>query len=352
MPANRFPHAEGDRKLRASKGMVSMSAPEQPAQAVIARALSAASRAPSVANSQPWLWRLTRGGLELFADRSRRLVISDPDARSLLISCGATLHHVQVAMAAEGWASDVVRMPDDRVPGLLASIQFTPRPPTEHDMALASAIPNRTSDRRPMSSWPVAPDHVLSLVSTAATHGAFLQPLDNPMDAAEWGRLSTEVSRQRGDDPGIQREIEQFARAGRTQEGSSEEGLKSEALSWSNATGESHDTDVTAAVPLLLATSSDDRLAELRAGEALSAVLLEATRLGLATRLDSQAIEARAAREKIEHDILHGTRSPQILVVVGWASPGGERPETARRPLESTLKVVDADSLTHQLGNR
>ena len=126
-----------------------MNVASQPSQAVFARALSAASRAPSVANSQPWLWRLTRGGLELFADRSRRLVVSDPDARSLLISCGATLHHLQAAMAAEGWASDVVRLPDDRVPGLLASIQFSPRTPSEHDMAIASAIANRKSDRRP-----------------------------------------------------------------------------------------------------------------------------------------------------------------------------------------------------------
>lgn len=327
-----------------------MNVAAQPSQAVFARALSAASRAPSVANSQPWLWRLTRGGLELFADRSRRLVVSDPEARSLLISCGATLHHLQAAMAAEGWASDVVRLPDDRVPGLLASIQFSPSTPSEHDMAIASAIANRKSDRRPMSSWPVSPSHVVTLISAAARHGAFLQPLDNPMDAAEWRRLSAEVARQRSNDPGVQKEIGAFSRAG--QESGESGAPSSEELSWSGAWDENAQGEASAAVPLLLATSSDDRLAELRAGESLSAVLLEATRLGLATRVDSQAVESRRARELVESDLLHGTRSPQILVVVGWPVGGAQQPDTERRPLDATLKVVDADSLTHQLRNR
>ena len=68
--------------------------------------------------------------------------------------------------------------------------------------------------------------------------------------------------------------------------------------------------------------------------KSLSAVLLEATRLGLATRLDSQAVESRRARELVESDLLHGTRSPQILVVVGWPVGGAQQPDTERRPLE------------------
>ena len=252
-------------------------------------------------------------------------MLSDPDARSLLISCGATLHHVQVAMAAEGWAA-VARMPDERVPGLLASIQFRTRTPTEHELELASAIPKRISDRRPMSSWPVASDHVSKLVAVAAEQGAFLQPLDNPMDAAEWGRLSAEVSDQRADDPGISQEKECFTLA---RDGQREPGPAGGDLSWSNTTEESRAGEGSAEVPLLLATSSDDRLAETAAGEALSAVLLEATRLGLASRMDSQPVEARRTRDVVERDILNGTRSPQILIVVGWATPGASQPRPA-----------------------
>jgi hypothetical protein len=235
----------------------------------------------------------------------------------------------------------------------LASIQFAPREPSDHDLALASAIANRKSDRRPMNSWPVDHRHVVTLISAAARNGAFLQPLDNPMDAAEWGRLSAEVASQRADDPGVQKEIDRFSRQLLpSDEASDGSALSPEVLSWSGPSEANRQGEASAAVPLLLATSSDDRLAELRAGEALSAVLLEATRLGLATRLDSQAVESRRTREVVESDLLGGTRSPQILVIVGWPVGGAESPDTERRPVRSTLKVVDADSMTHHLGHR
>lgn len=302
-----------------------MDAVTRPDRDVLARALSAASRAPSVANSQPWLWRINRVGLELFADANRRLVRVDPESRSLLLSCGAALHHLQVAMAAQGWASTVARMPDARVPGLLASIEFAPAVASELDGALSTAIAARRSDRRPMSSWPVAGEQVQKLVRVAAAHGGFLEQL-GPLQAAQWARISSEVQDRRLVDPTAQREMAP---------------LDPGALTWGAADGE---------VGMLLATTSDDRLAELRAGEALSAVLLEATRLGLATRVDSQAVEVPSARAQIQREILDDTRSPQILIVVGWpADRGHEAPLSERRPADTTYRVVEGDSLAHQL---
>jgi nitroreductase len=296
-----------------------------PQHEVLARALSAASRAPSVANSQPWLWRINRDGLELFADANHRLVRSDPDARSMLLSCGTALHHVQVAMAAQDWASVVTRLPDDRVPGLLASIEFAPAPASAHDVALAAAIEARWSDRRPMSSWQVPHEQVRHLVAVAAAHGGFLEPLD-PLQAAQWARLSSEVQDRRLGDPAVERELAPV-----------DPGV----LSWGATDAE---------IGLLLATTSDDRMAELRAGEALSAVLLEATRLGLATRMDSQPIEVASTRARVQRDILKDHRSPQILVVVGWPADRDDLPPaTSRRPADSTYRVVGSESLAHQL---
>lgn len=314
-----------------------MTALKQPSRAVLAQCMSAASRAPSIANSQPWLWRITRDGLELSADRSRRLPLSDPDGRSLLISCGATLHHLQALMAAEGWRAEIVRMPDPHAPSLLASVRFAPHRPTQHDLDVAAAIPRRESYRDPMSSWPVPSSHVAALIAVAARHGAFLQPLDNPMDAAEWRRLSAEVARQRADDPAIQSEIDHFSGGlFRASDHSQVGPMTPEILAWSDASVGSEDR-TSAESPLLLATSSDDRLAELRAGEALSAVLLEATRIGLVTRVDSQAVQSGAMREVVEADLLQGTRSPQILVVVGWPGDHGDGRAAARRPADSIV---------------
>ena len=47
-----------------------------------------ATRAPSVHNTQPWLWRTSPEGLELFADWSRQLSRADPDGRALVLRAG------------------------------------------------------------------------------------------------------------------------------------------------------------------------------------------------------------------------------------------------------------------------
>ncbi|MER6596672.1 nitroreductase, partial [Micromonospora purpureochromogenes] len=93
------------------------------------RELEAAARlslyAPSVFNTQPWRWRVTRQALELRADPTRQLATTDPDGRLLTLSCGAALHHARVALAGEGWAVTVERLPDPADPGLLARVRAT-----------------------------------------------------------------------------------------------------------------------------------------------------------------------------------------------------------------------------------
>ncbi|MGA8209327.1 MAG: hypothetical protein WB798_04150, partial [Nocardioidaceae bacterium] len=74
--------------------------------------LELACRAPSVHNTQPWLWRVHGTRVELYADFQRQLVQADPQRRDLLISCGAALHHLQVAAQALGWSARVRRTPD------------------------------------------------------------------------------------------------------------------------------------------------------------------------------------------------------------------------------------------------
>jgi len=91
--------------------------------------------------------------------------------------------------------------------------------------------------------------------------------------------------------------------------------------------GEGSDDD--AAELLVVATAGDEMLDRIRAGEATSAVLLAATRLGLATTPLSQGIEVDATRHAIQWDVLRVPEQPQLLIRVGWpASTAAELPAT------------------------
>src|SRR5688572_13583665 len=71
-----------------------------------------AVRAPSGHNTQPWRFRITDGRVHLYADSSRSLPVVDPEGRELVMSCGAALAHLTVALRHFGYAGDVSPFPD------------------------------------------------------------------------------------------------------------------------------------------------------------------------------------------------------------------------------------------------
>src|SRR4029450_1460977 len=95
------------------------------ATAALAHAAQTAGLAPSIHNTQPWRWRVEGSTLELRAERSRQLGITDPSGRMLAISCGTALHQARVALAAAGWTAEVDRVPDRADPDLLARATVT-----------------------------------------------------------------------------------------------------------------------------------------------------------------------------------------------------------------------------------
>jgi nitroreductase len=298
-------------------------------------ALELAARAPSVHNSQPWRWRLDGEVISLRADLRRWLPLTDPDGRDLVLSCGAALHHLQVALAALGVPATVIRMPDPDEPDLLASVRLEAPLDAPGATDAAAALQARRSDRRRYSDWPVEQIQLAELSAAAAAYGAVLRVVpDGPARGAldEALRLAsaahaattgydTELSLWSGlltGDEGVPaRNVpatggpRRFAGTGDLPEGAPIDG----------------------AVLLVLGTSSDDQLSWLRAGEAMSAVLLAATALGLASCPLSEPLELEGTRALVRDQVLDGTLSPQIVLRVGWAPVGDPLPATPRRRL-------------------
>src|SRR5262249_38705572 len=153
---------------------------------------------------------------------------------------------------------------------------------------LSAAITSRRTDRRPMSSWPVPSEHGRRLAAVAAEHGVVLGVL-NDHEVAVWNELAAQAA-QRTARTDFREELYEWPhRAVELRDGipAANRVTLDETDPGSVGRFPPGDADavvVAAALPnplrLLLTTSSDDSLALLRSGEALSAVLLEATRLG------------------------------------------------------------------------
>jgi hypothetical protein len=100
---------------------------------------------------------------------------------------------------------------------------------------------------------------------------------------------------------------------------------------------------------IAICTSSDDVASRLRAGEALSAVLLKSTARGLSTMPLSQAVEVDRTRQLLQDDLLKDVACPQILVRIGWRADNLELlPPTPRRSV--TEVVCEPERLPVFLG--
>ena len=316
-------------------------------------AVALANRAPSVHNSQPWRWRVGRSSIHLFADPTRALPATDPEERDLLLSCGAALHHLRVALAAAGLGCRVHRLPDPARPDHLAAVEPHRSAPSEDGVALAAAIERRRSDRRVFSTWPVPAEFRAELCRAAEEQGARLHLLEAEAERSAVARLVERAAVEQALAPGVAHETATWT--GRSR--SAADGVPAAAAPLPDGPGvvaSRHFSDAQLAQPELgrdetdgtllavLVTTTDTRMDRLRAGEALSAVLLTATRDGLATDPVSQPLEVPLTRAGLRTVCLGGHGEPQVLLRLGWAPPAAPPlPATGRRPVDETIEDLD-----------
>ncbi|MCV7383745.1 NAD(P)H nitroreductase [Mycolicibacter longobardus] len=320
----------------------------------IRTALLLAARAPSVHNSQPWRWRVDvttpTPRLDLYVEPDLQLRNIDPDGRGMILSCGAALHHCVIALAALGHQVKAHRLPDPANPDHLASIELCPLGPAEDlcqvDVALAAAIPRRRTDRRYFSGWPVAAADIALMGARAARAGVMLRQVD-ALD-----RLNAVVARavfEHRTDYDYLAELTTWSGRYGSVAGVPAQSVPTPAADapipgrlFAGSVLPQPPGAVPAedrAVMLALGTEGDDRLAQLRAGEATSVVLLTATALGLASCPVTEPLEIAETRAAVRRDVFGTSGYPQMLLRVGWAPINADPlPATPRRFLNDTVE--------------
>jgi nitroreductase len=316
----------------------------EPGESGLIACVHAAIAAPSIHNSQPWRFRIRDGGVDVFADWARKLAVIDPSGRELLISLGAAVFNVRLAMSQQGWAPAVRPFPDPAEPDLVARI--VPGRPAAPDASLnllAAAIPQRHTNRRPFARAVIPAPVLEELISAAAGEGATLGVAGAAARRAIVGLVRTAEQQLRRH--GIYRaELAQWTHAvhGRRdglppQEFGPWDAVEALPLRDFGVTEpELHRAgEGSEPYPTIVVLSTDGDAADrwLQAGQAMQRVLLVATVHGLAATPMSQPLEIPALRE-LATDTSAG-RWAQVILRLGYAQPPTTR--TSRRPLTDVL---------------
>ncbi len=305
--------------------------------------VEAATAAPSVHNSQPWRFRLRHDRVDVFCDRTRRLEVIDPHGRELLISVGAAILNLRLAMLVHGRTPVLRLLPDPTDPDLLARVSAGPPVAADGTVrALAEAIPRRHTNRRPFTAAAIPASVIEELAGAAAAEGARLAVAD-PVGrdailglvrtANEWWRTRTDYRAEltewtlpyRGRRDGVPAQnfgpwdaLERLPLR--------DFGLTRPDAPRRDATFEAHPRLV------VLSTYGDGPVQWLRAGQALERVLLTATVRGLATTPMTAPLEIPELRE-----LLTDTRTgkwAQVILRIGY---GPATVASPRRPVSEVL---------------
>ncbi len=315
--------------------------------------VATAARAPSVLNTQPWLFRVAGAALELHADSTRALPVLDPAGREMLVSCGAALYGLRLAVRQLGYVPAVSLLPDPAQPGLLARVYLAGQAQmTSREWELLAAVPHRHTHRGPFATTPIPPGLLTGLQHDAVTEGAELVLITESRDYYRLAALVIAAGSLRRQ--AAQAEVRRWTRppgsTARDGVGAGAYPAFTVAGARSSVTGRlaqrdfdlgrswgiAADLGSPPAVTAVLTTASDTPLDSLQAGQALQRMLLRAASGWVFASMNTEPLEFAPIRALVRSGLgLAGV--PQMVLQFGRVHT---TLATARRPPAEVLSVA------------
>jgi nitroreductase len=316
----------------------------------LTEAVAAAALAPSIHNTQPWRWRMTGNGLDLYLEPNRLLQVADPDSRLATLSCGAALHHARVSLAAQGWRATATRIPDPAHPEHLAHLRVdgpAPVPVEALTARRAQTIGLRHTDRRPLTGPPIGPEEIDTIITAVEAEAVSLHVL-RPDQVIDLATAADHAHRTEVHEARWQAELAYWTGGTRpTGAGIPDAAIPAQA-SRTTVPGRDfgHDGDLPissghdrSALFAILYGRGDQPMDWLRAGEALSAAWLTATEIGVSVLPLSATIEMVSTRQAMRV-LLSSVGYPYLVLRLGTADPDDAVP--AHAPRLPTDQIIDS----------
>lgn len=309
--------------------------------------IGVAVRAPSLHNTQPWRFTVSRDAIELYADTSRQLLV-DPDGREMIISCGAALFGLRLAVRSLGHRPEVELLagPAGRRP--LARVSLGPAAPmTPDERKMLTAVPHRHTHRGLFEAGPLPAGLLGRLQEDADAEGATLIEIPPGPTHQELMAIVAAAARRQDRNAQSRAEVERWSRdlASRARDGVPTRAFPA-ASSHRAGRLPQRDFDLGRGLGLLSAggpvppvtavlfTQGDGEEEWLQAGQALHRLLLHGASQWVFASLNTQPLEDCAIRSLIRNRLaLPG--SPQMLLALGVSRTAHP---TARRPAADLIE--------------
>ena len=297
--------------------------------------------ASSSNNSQSWQFAVEGDCVRVLMDERFWLPVCDPERREWHLNAGCALENLLVAAEHFGFGHRVAYLPDPGNPALAAVVQFTPggvpspqRPPFLFDM-----LTKRQTSHRPHQNRPVDESVLATLRSYCVEEGVVLRfYTDRPMRRA-FSSMVVRGDRLQFADPAFRRELSAWI------------GLGVFGTPWLiskllrllvhrvniGRTQALRDSQLVLSSPVMgvLATTRDDRTAQVQVGQVYERLNLAGTAWGIGMQPMSQPVEIPELKDELTRLLSPPVLFPQHPFRLGYAVP--ERRRTLRRPLSEVL---------------
>ena len=313
--------------------------------------IGAAVLAPSHWNTQPWRMEANGVWIRLLADPARALPVTDPDRHAMMLSLGAALENMLVALRAYGLKPGVTYFPDGDKHAAVANVTWKSGEP-QRDRDLFAAIPERRTNRRSYDGRGLFMQNRAAL-SALVSDDLRIHWLDDRDQIAVVADLVHDATRTQALDPRAQAERFSWTRLGDDEARERGDGVTIDALEYNGparwfsgryfnprsrfhrlgagtAAKQARECVRSSGALALIAAPRINSTVALVAGQAYERMALRATRLGIAHQPIHEPLEIAHGRAELVRHFGAAGEQPLMLVRLGHA----------RRPRPSVRRAV------------